>query len=137
MYLVVSRFRRLVEPVVRGPSGILVTAAVFGVSAGIGGRTGVALASLWVLVSGTYCLANWWCCRETHCVLTGAGWTLVALVGLAAGVAPGGVLGWYRVDVLALLYLGILGAGYAFEGAVAARTGHHSLGVGKDGAEAR
>jgi hypothetical protein len=97
----------------------------------------VALASVWVLVSGTYCLANFWGCRETHCVITGAGWTALGLLGLAAGVASGGALGWFRVDVLAVAYLVILGGGYAFEATVAMRSGHDSLGVGRDSAQGR
>ncbi|MGH9293652.1 MAG: hypothetical protein ACRDZ6_12925 [Acidimicrobiales bacterium] len=132
-----SRYRRLLEPIVRGRLGIVVTVATFLAAGGIGGRPGVALAAVWVLVSGTYCLANFWCCRETHCVLTGAGWTALGLLALGAASIPGGGLGWLRVEVLALAYLAILGAGYAFEGVVAARTGRHALGAGRDGAEAR
>jgi hypothetical protein len=134
---VVSLYRRLVEPVIRGPLGIVVTVGVFLVAAAIEGRVGVAVAALWVLVSGTYCLANSWSCRETHCVLTGLGWTALGLLVLVAVSIPGGGLGWLRVDVVALAYLAILGAGYAFEGVVAARTGRHALGTGRDSAEAR
>lgn len=137
MYSLVSRYRRLLEPAVRGRPGIVVTVAVFLVGAAIGGRAGVGLAAVWVLVSGTYCLANFWCCRETHCVLTGSGWTTLGLAGLAAASIPGGGLGWLRVDVFALAYLAILGAGYGFEGLVAGRTGRHALGAGRDSAEAR
>ena len=137
MYPLVGRYRRFVEPVVRGPLGIVVTLAVFVVAAAIGGRAGVAVAAAWVLVSGTYCLANFWCCRETHCVLTGSGWSALGLLAVAAAAAPGRALGSFRVDVLALAYLAVLGAGYGFEGLVAARTGRHVLGTGRDGAEAR
>jgi hypothetical protein len=137
MYLLVSRYRRVIEPIVRGPVGVIVTVGVFLVAAAIGGMPGVALAAAWVLVTGTYCLANFWCCRETHCVLTGSGWSVLGLFALAAAAAPGGALGWFRVDVLGLAYVAILGAGYGFECLVAARTGRHVLGAGRDGAETR
>ncbi|MGH9089135.1 MAG: hypothetical protein ACRDYZ_13665 [Acidimicrobiales bacterium] len=97
----------------------------------------MAVAAVWVLVSGTYCLANFLCCRETHCVVTGSGWSALGLAAVVAVSLPGGELGWLRVEVLVVAYLAILGAGYAFEGVVAARTGRHVVGVGSDGAEAR
>ncbi|MGH9082054.1 MAG: hypothetical protein ACRDWN_01780 [Acidimicrobiales bacterium] len=137
MYSLASSYRRVLEPVVRGWLGIMVAVAVFLVGAAIGGRAGVGLAAVWVLVSGTYCLANFWCCRETHCVFTGSGWTALGLAALAAGSIPGAAPGWLRVDVVVLPYLAILGAGYGFEGLVAGRTGRHVLGTGRDGAEAR
>lgn len=137
MHRILSRYRRLLEPVVRGPLGIVVTVGVFLAAAGIGSMAGVALAATWVLVSGLYCLANFWCCRETHCVVTGSGWTALALVAFVLVAIPGGAPGWLRVEVLALAYLVVLAAGYAFEGVVAVRTGRHFLGAGNDGAEAR
>jgi hypothetical protein len=136
-FSLVSRYRRLLEPVVRGRIGIVVTVGVFLVAAGIGGRAGVTVAAVWALVSGTYCLANFWCCRETHCVLTGSGWTALGLLAFVLVSIPGGALTWFRVDVLALAYLVVLGVGYAFEGVVAARTGRHFLGARSDGAKAR
>lgn len=111
--------------------------AAFLVAAGIGGEAGVAVGAVWVLVSGSYCLANFCCCRETHCLVTGAGWTALGLAALAVVSISGSGLGWLRVDVVALAYLVVLGAGYGLEGLVAARTGSHFLGTGSDGAEAR
>lgn len=133
----VRRYRRLVEPAVRGRAGIAITVAAFLVASALGGRAGVAVAATWVLASGTYCLANFWFCREAHCVVTGTGWSALALMALASVVAPGGALGWLRVDVLVAVFLGVLATGYGFEAVVAARTGRHVLGVGNDGAEAR
>lgn len=137
MYPSVNRYRRFVEPAVRGPVGIAVTAGAFLVADLIGGRIGVAVAAAWVLVSATYCLANFWCCRETHCVLTGSGWSALGLLALAAALTPRGALGWFHLDVLVLAYLAILATGYGFENWVAARTGRHVLGPGSDGAQAR
>ncbi|HZD65533.1 MAG TPA: hypothetical protein VE152_05505 [Acidimicrobiales bacterium] len=133
----VTRYRHLLEPIVRGRVGVAVTVAALLVAAGIGGRAGVAVAVAWVLVSGSYCLANFWCCRETHCLVTGTGWTVLGLGTPAVLLISGGAVGWLRVDVVALAYLVVLGAGYGVEGLVAARTGRHFLGAGGNGAEAR
>ena len=96
---VVERYRRVVEPAARGVAGVVVTVAFFAAAAAVGGRGGVAIAGAWVAVAGSYCLANFWHCRETHCAVTGPGWTLVAVLGFAAALAPGAGLSWYRVNV--------------------------------------
>ena len=120
---VIERYRRGAEPAVRGVTGVVVTVAFFAVAAAVGGRGGVAIASAWVAVAGSYCLANFWHCRETHCAVTGPGWTLTAMLGFAAALAPGTALSWYRVNVETLVFVVILAAGYGLECLVAARTG--------------
>ncbi len=124
---VVERYRRAVEPAVRGVAGVVVAVAFFAAAAAVGGRAGVAIASTWVAIAGTYCLANFWHCRETHCAVTGPGWTLAALLGFAAVLAPGSALGWYRVSVETIVFVVILAAGYGLEYLVAARTGRRAL----------
>jgi hypothetical protein len=123
----VERFRRAVEPAVRGVAGVAVTVALFAAAAAVGGRGGVAIASAWVAVAGGYCLANFWHCRETHCAVTGPGWALAAVLGFAAALAPGDSLAWYRVNVETLVFVVILAAGYGLEYVVAARTGRRAL----------
>ena len=125
---VVERYRRVVEPAVRGVAGVVVTVAFFAAAAEVGGRGGVAIASAWVAVAGTYCLSNFWHCRETHCAVTGPGWTLAAVLGFAAALAPGASLSWYRVNVEAIVFVVILAAGYGLEYLVVARTGRQALG---------
>ena len=125
---VVERYRRVVEPAVRGVAGVVVTVAFFAAAAEVGGRGGVAIASAWVAIAGTYCLSNFWHCRETHCAVTGPGWTLAAVLGFAAALAPGASLSWYRVNVEAMVFVVILAAGYGLEYLVAARTGRRALG---------
>jgi hypothetical protein len=125
---VVERYRRVVEPAVRGVAGVVVTVAFFAAAAEVGGRGGVAIASAWVAVAGTYCLSNFWHCRETHCAVTGPGWTLAAVLGFAAALAPGASLSWYRVNVEAIVFVVILAAGYGLEYLVVARTGRRALG---------
>jgi hypothetical protein len=125
---VVKRYRRAVEPAVRGVAGVVAAVAFFAAAAAVGGRAGLAIASAWVAIAGTYCLANFWHCRETHCAVTGPGWTLAAVLGFASALAPGAALGWYRVTAEAIVFVVILAAGYGLEYLMAARTGRRALG---------
>jgi hypothetical protein len=125
----VDRYRRAVEPAVRGVAGVMVPVAFFVAGAAVGGRGGVAIASVWVAVAGLYCLANFWHCRETHCAVTGPGWTLAALLGFAAALAPGTGLAWYRVTAAAVVFVVVLAAGFGLEWLVASRTGRRTLGT--------
>ncbi len=79
--LVVDRYRRAVEPAVRGVAGVVVPVAFFAAGSAAAEHAGLAIASVWVAIAGTYCLANFWHCRETHCAVTGPGWTLAAVLG--------------------------------------------------------
>ena len=122
-----ERYVRLVEPVLRGPVVIVIAIGAFVAAGAIGGRFGVALASAFVAFHASYCVLNFWLCRETHCVVTGAGWALLAVLGFAAALVPGASLSWYRANVVTIGYLVVLGLGYLFEWAVAARTGRRAL----------
>ena len=124
---VVDRYRRAVEPAVRGVAGVAVTVAFFAAGGAVGGRAGLAIASVWVAIAGTYCLTNFWHCRETHCAVTGPGWTLAAALGFVAALAPGTGLSWYRVNTAAAVFVVVLAAGYGLEWLVAARTGRRAL----------
>jgi hypothetical protein len=125
---VVEHYRRAVEPAVRGAAGVVITVAFFAAASVVGGRGGVAIASVWVAIAGLYCLANFRHCRETHCAVTGPGWTLAAVLGFAAALAPGADMSWYRVTVETMVFVLILAAGYGLEYLVAARTGRRALG---------
>ena len=94
-----------------------------------GGRFGLILVSVWVLLLGVYCVANFSHCQETHCVVTG-GWVPLALLGLAAALMPGEAMSWYHVGATEIAFVVILAVGYSFEWMVAARTGRHRLGEG-------
>src|SRR5262249_58609523 len=104
---VVEHYRRAVEPAVRGAAGVVITAAFFAAAAVVGGRGGVAIASAWVAVAGSYCLANFRHCRETHCAVTGPGWTLAAGIGFAAAAAPGAGPYLYQVHLESTGVLGM------------------------------
>jgi len=134
---VVERYRRVVEPAVRGVAGVVVTVAFFAAAAAVGGRGGVAIASVWVAVAGSYCLANFWHCRETHRAVTGPGRTVAAVLGFAAALAPGAGLSWYRLNVETLVFVVILAAGCGLEYVVATRTGRLALGRAGQHAQGR
>jgi hypothetical protein len=124
---VAARYVSVTGPVLRGPAGVAVAVASFAVAGAVGGRAGLAVASGYVAVIGTYCLLNFLHCRETHCGVTGPGFLLAAVLGFAAALVPGPALPWYRTSVEAAVFLVILAAGYALERAVAARTGRRVL----------
>ena len=123
-----DRYRRAVEPAVRGTAGVVLPVAAFAAGSAGGGRAGLAIASAWTAVAGTYCLANFWHCRETHCAVTGPGWTLAAALGFAAAAVPGPALSWYRVIAEAAVFVVVLAVGFGLEWAVTARAGRRALG---------
>ena len=127
---VVDGYRRAVEPAIRGVAGVMVPVAFFAVGAAVGGRAGLAIASVWVAIAGLYCMANFWHCRETHCAVTGPGWTLAAALGFAAALAPGSALAWYRVNAAVVVFVMVLAAGFGLEWLVASRTRRRTLGRG-------
>lgn len=118
---------RVTGPVLRGPTGVMIAVASFAAGAAVGGRVGLAVASGFVTVIGTYCLLNFLRCRQTHCGITGPGFLLAAAVGFAAALVPGSALSWYRTGAEAAAFLTLLAAGYGLEWAVAARTGRRAL----------
>jgi hypothetical protein len=115
----------------RGLRIVAVTVVLFAAAAAVGGRGGAAIAGAWMLAAGLYCLANFRHCGETHCAVTGPGWTMAGVLGLAAAVTPGGSLAWYRAGVQEAVFVVVLAAGYGLEYVVAARTGQRSLGGGR------
>lgn len=121
-----SRYLRAVEPLNRGVLGVGVFVAALLAAVVLGGDRGLLLASTWLLFTGTWCLGNFWRCRETHCGVTGPGWTLAALAGFVAVLVPGEGLAWYSVETQIVATLVALGLGYGLELAVAT-TGRHAL----------
>src|SRR5260370_31281724 len=108
-------YLRLVRRVVRGCRGIAIAVAVFSAAGAVGGRGGLAVASGYLAFLGSYCLLNFRQCRETHCAITGPGWTLAALLGLATVAAPGSALSWYGVTGESIAAITICTFGYGLE----------------------
>jgi hypothetical protein len=73
----------------------------------------VAVGGVASLAAGSWCSVHFWRCRHAHCVITGAGWLVLAgFAFLEAG------LGRSLIDGdEGLVFLGVLGAGLVFEGA--------------------
>src|SRR6266851_5447791 len=116
-----ERYLRVVHPAVRGCRGIVAAVAVFSAAGAIGGRGGLALASGYLAFLGSYCLLNFRQCRETHCAITGPGWSLAAVA------APGPALSWYGVTGESVAAITICTLGYGLEWRVASRTGRRAL----------
>lgn len=123
-----GRYLRAVERSQRGMAGVALFAATLAVALVVGSRIGLILVSGWLLFVGTWCVGNFVRCRETHCGVTGPGWTLIAVVGFAAALAPDAGLRWYSVGLEIMATLVILAIGYGLQWTVAAITSHWTLG---------
>lgn len=87
-----------------------VAVAVFG-APHLPARPGLALEATATLAAGSYCLLNFWRCREAHCILSGSGWSALALFEF---VELG--LGRSLIDrAEGLVFLVILAVAYGFE----------------------
>jgi hypothetical protein len=73
--------------------------------------------------AGVYCLANFWRCREPHCVITGIGWGLLLAFTIAELILGHSLIGGTEP----LVFLGILLLAWAFETAWRAKTGSYAL----------
>jgi hypothetical protein len=75
-----------------------------------------------VLGSGD-CLANFWRCREPHCVITGTGWAaLAAFTGVELGLGRSLIQ-----NTEPLIFGSVLAVGYGFQASWRARTGSNAL----------
>jgi hypothetical protein len=88
----------------------------------LGTPDGLWLTAAYFLVFGGYCLANFARCREAHCVVTGAGWSALGVVGAWGALTSHDILGdlWNAFLIIAII-------GFAFEGAWKARRGTIAL----------
>ena len=64
------------------------------------------------LAAGSWCALNFWRCRQAHCLLTGSGWLLLALLAVAEAGLGHSLIGGDEQ----LVFLGILAIGLVFEG---------------------
>jgi len=72
-------------------------------------RGGLAVTAAAALAGGAWCSLNFWRCRHAHCVVTGAGWlvlAVLALVGAALGHSL--IAGGENIVFLAILLVGAL-----------------------------
>jgi len=108
-------------PALRGCWAIPLAAAVFLFGRGLG-VVGLFVSSLYFGAYSLYCLANFARCREAHCIITGVGWGLLAIVALVAALLQ---LDWYGPIWNAFLIVFVVGHG--FELIWAARRHTHAL----------
>lgn len=102
-------------------------AVVLGVGAGqladqLPSRYAMLPAVAYFLALGGWCSLNFARCREAHCLITGAGFDALAV---AAVVAVGVDGHWY--DLLSLMLLPVLFAGFAFEVVWTSRHGENAV----------
>jgi hypothetical protein len=76
-------------------------------------------AVVYFLILGGWCFAR---CREAHCLITGAGFDALAVAALVAVIIDGH---WY--NLLSLLILPVLIAGFAFEVVWTRRHGENAV----------
>ena len=64
------------------------------------------------LVAGGWCSLNFWRCRQAHCLVTGAGWLVLALFAIVeTGIGRSVIHGGEQI-----IFLAVLAAGLLFEG---------------------
>jgi len=110
-----TRAKRVVDRVL--PTGVRRWVFFGAIAVGISAATslpllpGLALGATVTLLASTYCLLNFWRCREAHCIVTGIGWAALAVFETAE-IALGHSL-LHRDESLAFLIV-LVGA-VAFE----------------------
>ncbi len=114
-------------PFIRGCSAFVTVAIVAAVAFALGSTGGLLLESGFFLAAGAYCLANFVRCREAHCIVTGLGWSMLALAGLGGVLAGRDLRGreWIAFLLLAL-------AGHLFEAVWRAARGTNALRLSRD-----
>lgn len=84
--------------------GALVVAAPF-----LPTRPGLAVGAVASLAGSAWCLANFWRCREAHCIITGGGWAaLLALQLVELGMGRSVIHGTESSAFLAILVIGLV-----------------------------
>jgi hypothetical protein len=91
----------------------LAVIALLAVAPHLPGRAGLAADGLAALAAGSWCAVNFWRCRQAHCLISGIGWLGLTLLAFAGAGLGHSVIGGYEQ----LVFLGVLVAALAFEGA--------------------
>lgn len=92
---------------------VAVVIALLVVAAYLPQRPALVLDGVAAGASGLWCAANFWRCRHAHCLVTGAGWSLLGLCYLAeAGLGHSFVAGYEQPIFLGVLIVGLLFEGY-------------------------
>lgn len=106
---VLDAYTNATAPFLRGCCVFVTVATAWFASTLLGSVGGLYLEAAFFLVAGTYCLANFARCREAHCIVTGLGWSALAVIGAAAIAVSRDV----REDAwIAFLVLALVGHGF-------------------------
>lgn len=114
---------------------LIPAAVVLGVAAGqlanqLPGRYAMLPAVVYFFALGGWCTLNFARCREAHCLITGAGFDALAVAALVAIGVDG-----HWSDLLFLMILPVLIAGFAFEVVWTGRHGENAVRPRQDVAE--
>lgn len=89
----------------------IAVAALLSIAAQLPTRPGLALTAASAVAGGAWCSLNFWRCRHAHCIVTGAGWLLLAALALLGAAIGHSLIG----GVENLVFLAIPLAGALFE----------------------
>jgi hypothetical protein len=114
---------------------LIPAAVVLGVAAGqvanqLPSRYAMLPAVVYFVMLGGWCSLNFARCREAHCLITGGGFDALAVAALVAVIIDGH---WY--NLLSLMILPVLIAGFAFEVVWTSRHGENAVRPRRDVAE--
>jgi len=119
-------YTNVTAPFLRGCYVFVTVAAAAAASSLLGPVVGLLLEAAFLLVAGTYCLANFFRCREAHCIVTGVGWSALAIASLSAAVAGRDIrsTAW-------IAFLAIAVTGHGFEAIWKLAHGSNALRLGQ------
>jgi hypothetical protein len=112
----------LTAPFLRGCWVFATVALVWSLTRSTGVVGGLVLQGAFFLIFATYCLANFERCREAHCIVTGIGWSVLAVISLAAATTGHDLR---NADWITFLVVAV--AGHGFEGVWKASRGSNAL----------
>lgn len=74
-------------------------------------RPGLVVATAASLAAGAWCVVNFWRCRQPHCVVTGVGWSALAVLTAVEAVLGHSLIGGSE----GIAFVAILGVGLVYE----------------------
>ncbi|MGH3494164.1 MAG: hypothetical protein ACRDQ1_13175, partial [Sciscionella sp.] len=110
----------------RGGAASAFFVAIFvlvGLAARLPVRADLTVAGLAAGAAGAWCSVNFWRCRHAHCVVTGAGWLVLAGIDVVGAVLGYSLLGGFG----GVAFLAVLATGVLFELGWSLRTGTHAI----------
>jgi hypothetical protein len=89
----------------------------------LGVRPGLMLAAVATFAGASWCIVNFWRCREAHCAVSGPGWAMLGALVVAEAVVGRSLVGGTE----SILFIAVLIVAYCFEFAWRARHGTNAL----------